>query len=344
MHRSTLLGLLALLLWSTTVAASRSLAEKLGPLTAGAAVCLFAGTLGLLAQLKATGYRRQATGPQAIRTSADTAACSLWPAAFFIHHSSFIIHHFLALPRRYLIGCGALFIVYTVCLYVAIGLAADRTQVLAVGLLNYLWPGLTILFSLPLLKRKARAGLAPGTLLALCGVFLVIMQGSGVSLRALAGNLSASPVVFALGLIAAISWALYSNLARLWGGQQADGAVPAFFLASGLVLLAVRMLRPEVSTFSARAGAELAFLSTATALGYVFWDVSMRRGNAVLVVACSYAMPLLSTAISCAYLGIVPARSLWLGCLLIIGGSVLSRLSIEEAAAPAPSSRQSISP
>jgi len=308
---ATLLGLLALLLWSTTIAASRSLAEKLGPLTAGAAVCLLGGTLGLLTHLPKGNPLSQ------IR----------------------------AIPRRYVLGCGSLFIIYTVFLYLAVGLAADHTQVLAVGLLNYLWPVLTIIFSLPLLKRKARVGLVPGTLLALCGIFLVIMQGSHVSVRTLIENVSANPLVLALGLAAAISWALYSNLARLWGGQHADGAVPAFCLASGLVLLAIRMVRPEVSTINVRALAETAFLGVATALGYVFWDISMRKGNAVLVVACSYAMPLLSTPISCIYLGVMPATSLWLGCVLIIGGSVISRCSVDERpSAAASSSPESISP
>ena len=309
--KNTLLGLLALLLWSTTIATARSLAEALGPITAGAAVCMLGGALGLIARL-----------PRGNPVS-----------------------QFLALPRRYIIGCGALFIIYTVCLYAAIGLAADRSQVLAVGLLNYLWPTLTILFSLPLLRRRARVGLLPGTLLALFGIFLVRMHGADVSIRSLVSSLSSSPLVFALGLGAAISWALYSNLARLWGGKNSDGAVPAFILATGIVLLCIRMLRPEVSIFSVRAAAEVVFLSTATALAYVFWDVAMRKGNAVFVVACSYLLPLLSTAISCAYLAVMPGASLWLGCLLIIGGSVLSRLSVEEKpAAPAPSSPQSISP
>jgi hypothetical protein len=41
--RSTLLGIAAILLWSATVALARSIAERLGPLTAGAAVYLAAG-------------------------------------------------------------------------------------------------------------------------------------------------------------------------------------------------------------------------------------------------------------------------------------------------------------
>ena len=44
---STLLGLLAVLLWSTTVALTRSLSERIGPITAGASVYLTGGVLSL---------------------------------------------------------------------------------------------------------------------------------------------------------------------------------------------------------------------------------------------------------------------------------------------------------
>jgi drug/metabolite transporter (DMT)-like permease len=48
------------------------------------------------------------------------------------------------------------------------------------------------------------------------------------------------------------------------------------------------------------------------------------------VASCSYLTPLLATAAACAYLGIAPGIKLWLGCLLLIGGSFLSWRSIDE--------------
>ena len=112
------------------------------------------------------------------------------------------------LSRRYVIGCGALFVLYTVALFLALGLAADRRQTVEVGLLNYLWPTLTILLALLLLGRRAGVGLIPGTLLALCGVFLVLTQGEAVTWSSFAGNLRGNPVAYALGVFAALTWAL----------------------------------------------------------------------------------------------------------------------------------------
>ena len=60
------------------------------------------------------------------------------------------------MPLKYLIGCDAPFLSYMIALFLAIGLATDHQQALEVGLLNYLWPTLTILLSLLILKRKRR--------------------------------------------------------------------------------------------------------------------------------------------------------------------------------------------
>ena len=57
------------------------------------------------------------------------------------------------LPMRYLFGCGTLFVSYMLLLFLAIGAAQDRQQVLEVGLLNYLWPVLTLLLTAVMLKQ-----------------------------------------------------------------------------------------------------------------------------------------------------------------------------------------------
>ena len=79
--------------------------------------------------------------------------------------------------------------------------------------------------------------------------------------------------------------------------------------------------RPKSGT---RPVAEAVILGLANYAGYVLWDGAMRNGNLTLVVSASYLTPLLSTMISCIYLGVVPRESLWAGCILLIVGSVVS--------------------
>jgi drug/metabolite transporter (DMT)-like permease len=230
-----------------------------------------------------------------------------------------------------LIGCGALFVLYMLALFVAVGMAADRYQVLEIGLLNYLWPALTILFSLLLLHKKGTFILVPGTLLALSGVFLVLTQGHPVSPASIIDNLSRNPTAYALGFMAALSWGLYSNLTRRWGGPpEAGGAVELFILVTGMVFLLFFWLTGEVRVWTWRAGLEVTFMGLATALAYILWDLAMRRGDLVFVAACSYFTPLLSTLLSCLYLQVTAGVSLWLGCLLIVAGSLLSWLSVSD--------------
>jgi drug/metabolite transporter (DMT)-like permease len=300
--RSTLLGIAAILLWSATVALARSIAERLGPLTAGAAVYLAAGGfLGLHYWWTEGTFRGLAR-----------------------------------LSRRYLIGCGALFVLYTVALFLALGLADDRRQTIEVGLLNYLWPTLTILGALVLLGQKASAGLIPGTLLALCGVFLVLTQDEAVTWRSFSMNVRGNPAAYGLGVCAAFAWALYSNLTRRWGGPDGRGAVMLFALATGLVFWLGRLFHSEAGAWGARVVAEVALLSLATGLAYVFWDRAMRAGDVMLVASCSYLTPFFSTVVSCLYLDVRPSASLWGGCALIIAGSFLSWRSIRPATAGAP--------
>jgi len=230
----------------------------------------------------------------------------------------------------YLFGCGALFVLYTLVLFLGVGLARNDSQVLEVGLLNYLWPALTILFSLALLKKKAGWLLLPGTLLALAGVFFVLSQGASISWVSFSKNLASNPAAYALGFTAACSWALYSNLTRRWAGSERSGAVDLFLPVTGLILLIIRLGVLEQGAWTAKAMGEAIIFGVVTWLAYRFWDIAMRKGDVVLVAACSYLTPFFSTVVSCLYLDVSAGTSLWFGCALMIVGSLLSWVSVSD--------------
>jgi drug/metabolite transporter (DMT)-like permease len=292
--RYSIFGLVAILLWSTTIAFSRTLTEQLGTLTAAFWIYSLAGVLGL-------------------------AVSGLQPGQS--------VGKMLRLPRLYLWGCGALFVIYIAALYLAVGSATNRTQVVAVGLLNYLWPGLSLVFSIPILKRKASPWLIAGIALALAGVWLASSDGSTSDLQAFINEGSLLP--YGLALLAAVSWGLYSNLSRRWGGEDEGGAVPLFLLASGLLLGVLRLAVPEATTWSARSLLELGYMALLPGmLAYVLWDVAVRKGNLVLVASLSYLTPLLSTMFSIVVLGVKAGPSLWAGALLVVVGALICKKSI----------------
>ena len=182
----------------------------------------------------------------------------------------------------------------------------------------------------PILGRKARVTLIPGCLLGFVGVLVASAQ-SGESWDAFVGNLGIDWVPYMLAFVAAVCWALYSNLTRRWARDAGSGAVPLFILASGLVLAGLRLLFPETSHWTSQSMFELAYMSVfPTILAYTFWDTAMRRGNMILVASLSYLTPLLLIIIGSIHLGVGTGLYLWLGCLLVIVGSFASKLSIEE--------------
>jgi len=294
---STAGGLLAIVLWSTTFALARSLSEQVGGITAASAVYLSGGCFSLIRLLTQRNFQLRVR----------------------------------SLSRAYLLGCGFLFVLYTILIYVAVGLARDREQLLQVALINYLWPAATIALSLPLLHLRASAMLLPGTVLALTGVFCVMTQGADISLTSFIERFRSNPLAYLFPFIAAIAWALYSNLTRRWTRADDIGAVELFVPATGLILLFIRFAWPESTVWTTRATGEAIVLGAITALAYALWDNAMRRGDLLLVASSSYFTPLLSTAVSCIYLKVLPGPKVWIGALLIVAGSLISWGSVRTA-------------
>ena len=269
---STGSGLVAILLWSTTIARPQPV-RAAWPLTAAASVYLCGGALCLI---------------RFFRTKAP-------------------LERLLNLPRNYLLGCGFLFVLYTVLLYLAVGLAADRgaSDRDRVGQLP------VARFDHPALRAATEEASQPVPLarnrFGVDGCILVMTQSGSVSWGSFVNHVKGNPAAYGLAFVAALSWALYSNLTRLWSGSGNDGAVELFVPVTGLVLLVMRLLSNEPTVWNARAVAEAGLLGGITALAYALWDLAMRKGDLVLVATGSYLTPLLSTLVGCAYLKVAPS-------------------------------------
>lgn len=295
-RQATLLGMLAIVLWSFSVAVGRRITEDIGGVTTAAVVYLAGALLGGLGQFLREGH---------------------------LPHP----RHFSV---RYLVVCGALFVACLSTFYLAIGLSRDRLQLLEIGLVNYLWTVLTVLFAVPLLGKHARPWLPAGLLLGVVGIALVITQGGTLSLAGMSRNVLSNPAAYGLAFCAALSWALYSNLCRRWGAAHGEGAVALFMFATGLVLLGLRLFVNEPSGWTLRTVLEVLFLASTSTLGYALWDIGIRKGDFILISTTSYFTPLLSTLVSCLYLRVLPGPKLWLGCALLIAGAALSRSSVAD--------------
>ena len=292
--RATAAGFFALLIWSSSVAVIRALSESVGALTAAATAVTLGGAISV-----AYGWAR-GTSPLKM----------------------------LGLPRAYLIGCGSTFVICNVSLYLAVGWSGNRSTTLVAGLVNYLWPALTVAFSVPILHRRARWTLVSGCLLAVAGSGVAMLGGGQFQWSQLAGGGWQQLAPLCLALAAAVSWGLYSNFAVRWGRPDA-GAVPLFLLAGGGALWLLWLTGAEAGRWTVKAVLELAVLAVASlGLAYGLWDYGMRRGNSLALGLAAYFMPVASLAVACAYLGVWPGANLLVGCLLVAAGAWVCRRSI----------------
>ncbi|MDY4373744.1 aromatic amino acid DMT transporter YddG [Pectobacterium carotovorum] len=282
-QRATLTGLLAIVLWSTSVGLIRSLTEALGPI-GGAAMIYSTSTLCLLAFY----------GLPRIKT----------------------------LPRIYLFAGGAMFVCYEIFLSLSIGLADSRMQAIEIGMINYLWPSLTILFSLFINQQKSRFMLWPGLALALGGIVWIMKGESDRTPELLWNNVLANPLAYSLAFSAALTWALYCNITKRYG--QGKSGVSLFFLITALILWTQYSFSAESAiSLTLSNSLQLIFMGASTALAYSAWNAGIQHGNLTLLATASYFTPVLSTLLAALWLNITPAISFWQGVAMVTAGSLL---------------------
>ncbi|MFP9530012.1 aromatic amino acid DMT transporter YddG [Pectobacterium brasiliense] len=282
-QRATLTGLLAIVLWSTSVGLIRSLTEALGPI-GGAAMIYSTSTLCLLAFY---GFPR-------IKT----------------------------LPRVYLFAGGAMFVCYEIFLSLSIGLADSRMQAIEIGMINYLWPSLTVFFSLFINQQKSRFLLWPGLALSLGGIVWIMKGESDWTPELLWNNILANPLAYSLAFSAALTWALYCNITRRYG-QGKSGVSLFFFVASLLLWIQYSFSAEGAISLTLPSSLQLLFMGTSTALAYSVWNIGIQHGNLTLLATASYFTPVLSTLLAALWLNITPAISFWQGVVMVTAGSLL---------------------
>jgi drug/metabolite transporter (DMT)-like permease len=186
-------------------------------------------------------------------------------------------------------------------------------------LVNYLWPLLIVLFAAFLPGERLRAHHVLGTLIGLAGTVLLFLDRGGITFARdyLPG--------FAAAFCAALAWATYSVLSRLFAAVPTD-TVAGFCLATAALstvchLLFEQTLWPQTAV---EWGAVIALGIGPVGGAFYAWDVGIKHGDIRVLGAASYLAPLLSTAFlvlaGYAQAGIVLA----LAALLIAAGGLIA--------------------
>ncbi|CUW14274.1 Methyl viologen resistance protein YddG [Serratia grimesii] len=282
-YKATLLGLLAILLWSSVVGLIRSVSEGLGPI-GGAAMIYSVSAIFLLLVLRLPNLR-----------------------------------HF---PRAYLILGSVLFVSYEICLSLSLGYANTRLQAIEVGMINYLWPCFTVLMALVFNGQKAKWWLVPGLLLSLFGIGWIMSGEGGWSPTQMLDNVRSDPLSYSLAFGGAVIWALYCNLTKKIAQGQ-NGVVLFITLTAIALWLKYAFSTESGMQFTLPVTLTLLCAGIAMGAGYAAWNVGILHGNMTLLATVSYFTPVLSAVFAALVLDTALTANFWQGVVMVTLGSLV---------------------
>ncbi len=316
-RQATLLGMSSILIWGAFTGMIRSISEVFG-VTLGAALIYSTASIVLL-----------------------------------LSHGLPNIKRF---PKKYLYIAGPMLIIYEVLLSLSVGLADSRHQSIEIALVNYLWPTLIVLFSLLILRVRLSWLAIPGIFFAFFGVIWALSGDAGIDIPQFYRNVMSNPLPYFLAFIAANLWAIYCNIAKLWGAGE--NAIPLFFTGVALALwlkFSIEIWQQKLLfntlntpfTFAAifpenglsiehfrdipfRSIMEFLLTGGLVGASYSFWERGIQHGNMMLLAVLSYFTPILSVLFSGLWLKAMPGLSFWIGVSMVTLGSFLSYLATQK--------------
>jgi drug/metabolite transporter (DMT)-like permease len=280
---ATLIGLIAVLLWSAIVGLIRSVSESLG-----------------------------ATGGAAMMYS--VASVFLFLSVGFPNLREF--------PKTYLIWGSLLFVCYELCLALSIGYANSNRQAIEVGMVNYLWPALTMVCAILFNHQRSNLLVIPGFVIAILGICWVLGGEQGLDLSTMWLNIQDNPLSYGLAFIGALIWAAYCTVtARIANGK--NGVTLFFMLTAAVLWIKYLGMGAEPMHFDLHALIYLALAAGAMGFGYAAWNIGILHGNVTILAGASYFIPVFSAALAAIVLHTPLSLSFWQGAAMVCLGSIL---------------------
>lgn len=281
--KATLTGLIAIVLWSSIVGLIKSVSEGFGP-TGGAAMIYTCSAALLLFTVGFPDIRQ--------------------------------------FPRRYLVVGSLLFVCYELCLSLSLGFTHNSRQAIEVGMVNYLWPGMTIVLAVIINRQKTSLLILPGILLAIVGICRVLGGERGFSLADIENNIADNPLSYGLAFSGAIIWAIYCVVTKKIA--RGNNGITPFFILTALTLWAKFLFSPQPEfALSGMVWLHLALAAIAMGGGYAAWNIGILHGNVTLLATASYFIPIISSVLASFILHTSLSAAFWQGTALVSIGSLL---------------------
>lgn len=292
-RKYTLLGYIAIVLWGTGTAIVRTLGENLGTFTGPALTSIIAGLIAIIYQIvKGGGFKK-----------------------------------LMKAPLRYWFWCGIIYVFFIYSSSVSVNLAKTREQVMMVVLINLLWPLMTLIFTIPILKAKASPWLIGSIVVSITGIAIGNLGGNINNLSSFINNITGNLTPYLLAFSSSIAWGLYSNLStRYIGGSDSGDGVGFFMLIGGLLMGALSLTLNEPRIFNVSMIGELIYQSVFTLfIATICWNTSMVKGNPVAVAVASNLTPIITTLSTGLLLGVPITIPVLIGTVLLVIGTFWSK-------------------
>ena len=289
-NKATLIGLIAIVLWSAIVGLIRAVSESFGA-TGGAALIY---TLASVFLVMTVGFPK-----------------------------------IKLFPRRYLVIGSVLFVAYELCLALSIGYANSSRQATEVGMVNYLWPTFTMVAAILFNQQKSTWLVVPGFLLSMVGICWVLGGDQGLDFLGMLNNIQDNPLSYGLAFIGALIWAAYCTITtRIADGK--NGVTFFFILVAATLWIKYLIVGGEQMRFSYHALLYLLLAASAMGFGYAAWNVGILGGNVTILAGASYFIPIFSSVLSAVLLSVPLSFAFWQGASMVTIGSILCWISTRE--------------
>ncbi|MRT48186.1 aromatic amino acid DMT transporter YddG [Raoultella sp. RIT712] len=281
--KATLIGLIAILLWSAIVGLIKSVSEGFGPV-GGAALIYTCSAILLLFTIGFPKLRQ--------------------------------------FPPLYLIIGSILFVCYELCLSLSLGFTHSGRQAIEVGMVNYLWPSMTILLAVIVNRQKTSPLIILGVILAVAGICLVLGGDKGFAFSEMTSNIMENPLSYGLAFSGAIIWAIYCVVTKIIA--NGNNGITLFFILTALTLWLKYLLAPQPEfVLSWHAGISLVLAAIAMGFGYAAWNVGILHGNVTVLAAASYFIPIISAVLAAFMLNSQLTLAFWQGTAMVSLGSLI---------------------
>lgn len=283
-NRATLIGFIAILLWSSLVGTIRIVCENLG---------------------------------------AHGGVATIYSVATVIIFFTVGMTKIQDFPIRYLIWGTLFFVSYELCFSLSIGFANNGRQAVEVSMLNYLWPTFTILFAIIFNQQKANFLIIPGSILPLIGIGWVLGGEQGLDIISMYNNINNNPLSYGLAFIGSIIWASYCMITvRLAEGK--NGITLFLFCTSIVMWIQYWLSSEATLSFNSLTLIfYIGLAAFAIGVGYAAWNYGVYYGNVTILAGASYFIPIISASLSAILLNLSLTFSFWQGTGLVCLGALL---------------------